>query len=75
MRDADGLAALARPTRTDARIAVDRAFVDAVRGIGDDIRVPYAEALRTHAGLASRASPATDRPAGQRPVRGGAGDD
>jgi predicted dehydrogenase len=31
-----------------ARIAVDRAFVDAVRGIGDDIRVPYAEALHTH---------------------------
>ena len=31
-----------------ARIAVDRAFVDAVRGIGDDVRVPYAEALRTH---------------------------
>jgi predicted dehydrogenase len=32
-----------------ARIAVDRAFIDAVRGDGDDIRVPYAEALRTHA--------------------------
>ncbi|WP_329109972.1 Gfo/Idh/MocA family oxidoreductase [Micromonospora sp. NBC_01699] len=31
-----------------ARIAVDRAFVDAVRGIGDDVRVPYPEALRTH---------------------------
>jgi predicted dehydrogenase len=31
-----------------ARVAVDRAFVDAVRGVGDDIRVPYAEALRTH---------------------------
>jgi myo-inositol 2-dehydrogenase/D-chiro-inositol 1-dehydrogenase len=31
-----------------ARIAVDRAFVDAVRGIGSDIRVPYAEAVRTH---------------------------
>jgi myo-inositol 2-dehydrogenase/D-chiro-inositol 1-dehydrogenase len=31
-----------------ARIAVDRAFVDAVRGIADDIRVPYPEALRTH---------------------------
>ncbi|SCL57064.1 Gfo/Idh/MocA family protein [Micromonospora yangpuensis] len=30
-----------------ARVAVDRAFVDAVRGIGDDVRVPYAEALRT----------------------------
>jgi myo-inositol 2-dehydrogenase / D-chiro-inositol 1-dehydrogenase len=31
-----------------ARVAVDRAFVDAVRGVGDDVRVPYAEALRTH---------------------------
>ncbi|MEU8301655.1 Gfo/Idh/MocA family oxidoreductase [Micromonospora sp. NPDC048909] len=31
-----------------ARVAVDRAFVDAVRGVGDDIRVPYAEALATH---------------------------
>jgi myo-inositol 2-dehydrogenase / D-chiro-inositol 1-dehydrogenase len=31
-----------------ARVAVDRAFVDAVRGIGDDVRAPYAEALRTH---------------------------
>ena len=29
-------------------MAVDRAFVDAVRGVGDDVRVPYAEALRTH---------------------------
>jgi predicted dehydrogenase len=31
-----------------ARSAVDRAFIDAVRGIGNDVRVPYAEALRTH---------------------------
>jgi myo-inositol 2-dehydrogenase / D-chiro-inositol 1-dehydrogenase len=31
-----------------ARTAVDRAFVDAVRGVGDDVRVPYQEALRTH---------------------------
>jgi myo-inositol 2-dehydrogenase/D-chiro-inositol 1-dehydrogenase len=31
-----------------ARVAVDRAFVDAVLGAGDDVRVPYAEALRTH---------------------------
>ena len=28
--------------------AEDRAFVAAVRGAGDDVRVPYAEALRTH---------------------------
>ncbi|MCW6010681.1 Gfo/Idh/MocA family oxidoreductase [Micromonospora sp. CPCC 205371] len=31
-----------------ARVAVDRAFIDAVRRDGDDIRVPYAEGLRTH---------------------------
>jgi myo-inositol 2-dehydrogenase/D-chiro-inositol 1-dehydrogenase len=31
-----------------ARVAVDRAFVDAVQGVADDVRVPYAEALRTH---------------------------
>jgi predicted dehydrogenase len=31
-----------------AREAVDRAFIDAVRSIDDDVRVPYAEALRTH---------------------------
>ncbi|WBB81169.1 Gfo/Idh/MocA family oxidoreductase [Micromonospora sp. WMMD882] len=45
-RDADG------ERRFDAdpegaRVAVDRAFVDAVRGVGDDVRVPYAEALGT----------------------------
>ncbi|GIE31551.1 hypothetical protein Ait01nite_045960 [Actinoplanes italicus] len=32
----------------DGHVAVDRAFVRAVRGEDDDIRVPYAEALRTH---------------------------
>ena len=31
-----------------ARVSVDRAFVDAVRGIGNDVRAPYGEALRTH---------------------------
>ena len=36
-----------------ARIAVDRAFVDAVRGVGDDVRVPYARgAAHPAAGLA-----------------------
>ncbi|MDI6100185.1 Gfo/Idh/MocA family oxidoreductase [Actinoplanes sp. NEAU-A12] len=33
---------------TSAHVAVDRAFVSAVRGEQDDVRVPYAEALRTH---------------------------
>lgn len=32
-----------------ARVAVDRAFVEAVRGDRMDVRVPYAEAVRTHA--------------------------
>ncbi|MFR9776894.1 Gfo/Idh/MocA family protein [Micromonospora sp. MS34] len=46
VRDADGERHL--PADPDgARVAVDRAFVDAVRGIGDDVRVPYAEAMRT----------------------------
>lgn len=31
-----------------ARTAVDRAFIDAVRGLRDDVRVPYPEALATH---------------------------
>jgi predicted dehydrogenase len=31
-----------------AKRAADRAFVDAVLGRADDIRTPYAEALRTH---------------------------
>ncbi|MFG2054683.1 Gfo/Idh/MocA family protein [Micromonospora sp. NPDC048930] len=44
--DADGERHL--PADPDgARVAVDRAFVDAVRGIGEDVRVPYAEAMLT----------------------------
>jgi myo-inositol 2-dehydrogenase/D-chiro-inositol 1-dehydrogenase len=31
-----------------AHRAVDRAFVDAVLGVADDVRCPYGEALRTH---------------------------
>jgi myo-inositol 2-dehydrogenase/D-chiro-inositol 1-dehydrogenase len=46
-----------------ARVAVDRAFVDAVLGIGDDVRVPYAEALRTQAlAVAITESALTGRP-------------
>lgn len=47
VRDADGT----RTVESDpdsARVAVDRAFIQAVRGESDDVRVPYAEALRTH---------------------------
>jgi myo-inositol 2-dehydrogenase / D-chiro-inositol 1-dehydrogenase len=36
------------PRLVDPIAAEDRAFVAAVRGEGDDIRAPYAEALRTH---------------------------
>lgn len=46
IRDADGERHVPADSEA-ARVAVDRAFVDAVRGIGDDIRVPYAEALAT----------------------------
>ncbi|KXK62006.1 oxidoreductase [Micromonospora rosaria] len=46
VRDATGERYLAADP-DGARVAVDRAFVDAVRGVGDDVRVPYAEALRT----------------------------
>ncbi|WP_433825371.1 Gfo/Idh/MocA family protein [Actinoplanes sp. CA-015351] len=46
-----------------AHHAVDRAFVAAVRGEQDDIRVPYAEAARTHdVALAVSASVAAGRP-------------
>jgi myo-inositol 2-dehydrogenase/D-chiro-inositol 1-dehydrogenase len=62
VRDADGERTIAGDPDA-ARIAVDRAFVDAVRGIGDDVRVPYAEALRTHAvALAVAESAATGGP-------------
>ncbi|SCF23390.1 Gfo/Idh/MocA family protein [Micromonospora mirobrigensis] len=62
VRDADG----ERRVESDpdaARVAVDRAFVDAVRGVGDDVRVPYAEALRTQRlALAVSESARTGRP-------------
>ena len=52
-----------RSPGNDAKIAVDRAFVDAVTGHGDDVRAPYAEALRTHRlGLAVAESVATGHP-------------
>ncbi|WBC15641.1 Gfo/Idh/MocA family oxidoreductase [Micromonospora sp. WMMA1998] len=62
IRDADGERHL--PADPDgARVAVDRAFVDAVRGVGDDVRVPYAEALRTQRlALAVAESARTGRP-------------
>jgi myo-inositol 2-dehydrogenase/D-chiro-inositol 1-dehydrogenase len=57
-----------------ARVAVDRAFIDAVRGAADDVRVPYAEAIGTHAlALAVAESAATGRPVRPRmpePARG-----
>jgi myo-inositol 2-dehydrogenase/D-chiro-inositol 1-dehydrogenase len=61
VRDADGARTV--PSDPDsARVAVDRAFIEAVRGEGDDVRVPYAEALRTHTlALAVAESAATGR--------------
>lgn len=51
-----------RSPGNDAKVDVDRAFVDAVAGRGNDIRAPYAEALRTHRlGLAVAESAATGR--------------
>lgn len=47
VRDADGERTV--PADLDAaRTAVDRAFVDAVRGVRADVRVPYPEAVATH---------------------------
>ena len=40
--------------------AEDRAFVAAVRGEGDDVRAPYAEALRTHRLAVAVATAAAD---------------
>jgi predicted dehydrogenase len=37
------------PDTGEAKRRIDRAFVDAVLGRGDDVRTDYAEALRTHA--------------------------
>jgi myo-inositol 2-dehydrogenase/D-chiro-inositol 1-dehydrogenase len=46
-----------------ARSALNRAFIDAVLGSGDDVRTPYAEALRTHrVACAVAESAATARP-------------
>ena len=36
------------PDSGSAKIAVDRAFIDAVQGKEADVRAPYREALRTH---------------------------
>ncbi|MFG1777954.1 Gfo/Idh/MocA family protein [Micromonospora sp. NPDC049048] len=62
VRDADGERRFAADPDA-ARVAVDRAFVDAVRGVGDDVRVPYAEALGTQRlALAIADSARTGRP-------------
>lgn len=62
VRDADGERTVVSDPES-ARVAVDRAFIDAVRGTGDDVRVPYPEALRTHLlALAVAESAATGRP-------------
>ncbi|WP_220451313.1 Gfo/Idh/MocA family protein [Nocardioides dongkuii] len=43
----------------DPIAAEDRAFLDAVAGRGDDVRSPYAEALRTHALACAAERPAS----------------
>jgi predicted dehydrogenase len=61
--DAGPAEALVTADPAAARVAVDRAFVDAVRGIGNDVRAPYAEALRTHRlACALASSAATGQP-------------
>ncbi len=47
------------PRQVDPIVAEDRAFVAAVRNEGDDIRTPYAEALRTHRLVTAVAAAAT----------------
>lgn len=56
--DADGERTIERTE--DPLLAEDRAFVAAVRGDADAIRVPYAEALRTHRLVTAVASSAVD---------------
>jgi myo-inositol 2-dehydrogenase / D-chiro-inositol 1-dehydrogenase len=55
--DADGERTIDR--QVDPIEAEDRAFVAAVRGEGDDVRAPYAEALRTHRLVTAVAAAAT----------------
>jgi myo-inositol 2-dehydrogenase/D-chiro-inositol 1-dehydrogenase len=55
--DADGERTVDR--QVDPIEAEDRAFVAAVRGEGDDVRAPYAEALRTHRLVTAVAAAAT----------------
>jgi predicted dehydrogenase len=44
----DGSGSTVHEESGEAKRRVDRAFVDAVRGEGDDVRAPYAVALATH---------------------------
>jgi myo-inositol 2-dehydrogenase / D-chiro-inositol 1-dehydrogenase len=44
----DGSGPVVHEPEVDPMARQDRAFVDAVLGRGDDVRAPYAEALRTH---------------------------
>lgn len=62
VRDAGG-AEVITCDPVSAHTAVDRAFVAAVRGEAEDVRVPYGEALRTHeVALAVAESVAAGRP-------------
>jgi predicted dehydrogenase len=46
--DDDGAGPVVHADPGDAKVRVDRAFVDAVQGRSADVRAPYAVALRTH---------------------------
>jgi predicted dehydrogenase len=54
----------------EAKTRVDRAFVDAVRGQGDDVRAPYATALQTHRVACALARSAQDGDAVDLPPAG-----
>jgi predicted dehydrogenase len=61
----DGSGPTVHEASVDPMLREDRAFLDAVRGVGDDVRAPYHEALRTHrlavaVGDAARSTAPTD---------------
>jgi len=65
----DGSGPVVHEPAVDAMARQDRAFVDAVLGRGDDIRAPYAEALRTHR-LAVAIATAAEASTSQSPAPG-----
>ncbi len=70
MRDGAGAVLREAVDPDEAKRASDRAFVDAVLGVGDGVLVPYGEALRTHRLACAVAGSVVQR----QPVRLAAGD-